>query len=368
MSEYTWVGLDVHAESITAAVLRGERDHAEVVALSGDLMKVRRLFRQLAAKGPVRSCYEASGAGFVLQRVLAEDGFHCEVIAPSLIPKKPGDRRKTDRLDAINLARLYRSGHLTPVHVPSTEQEALRRLIRLRYTYQCYTTATKHRISGMLRNHGHHFTERRTAWTKAHRHWLTRLRDELAGPLHTALTAETEHLEYLEMQRNAFDAEIERFAQSPPYRGRVEALCCLRGVKTLTAMSLLAEIDDVRRFRSPRALMAYFGLVPSERSSGERERRGPITKAGNTHARRLLVEAAWNNRHRAGADLILNRRRQGQPADVVAIALKAQHRLYKKFWRLDQKKHRHIAITAVARELTGFVWAILHALPPGEGV
>jgi transposase len=249
------------------------------------------------------------------------------------------------------------------VHVPSNEQEALRRLIRLRYTYQCYTTATKHRISGLLRNHGHAFTERST-WTQSHRQWLARLRDQLVGPLQTALTAETEHLEYLEMQRNAFDAEIERFAQSPPYRGRVEALCCLRGVKTLTAMSLLAEIDDVRRFRSPRALMAYFGLVPSERSSGERDRRGPITKAGNAHARRLLVEAAWNNRHRAGADLILNRRRQGQPADIVAIALKAQHRLYKKFWRLDQRKHRHVAITAVARELTGFVWAILRA----EGV
>ncbi len=142
----------------------------------------------------------------------------------------------------------------------------------------------------------------------------------------------------------------------------VEALCCLRGVKVLAAMTLLAEIDDVRRFRSPRALMAYFGLVPSERSSGERERRGPITKAGNIHARRLLVEAAWNNRHRCAADIVLKRRRQGQPAAVVAIALKAQHRLSKKFWRLDQRKHRHVAITAVARELTGFVWAILHCV------
>jgi transposase len=147
------------------------------------------------------------------------------------------------------------------------------------------------------------------------------------------------------MQRNALDAEIERYAQSPPYRIPVEALCCLRGVKTLTAMTLIAEIDDVRRFRSPRALMAYFGLVPlvpMEDSSGHRERRGPITKAGNIHARRLLVEAAWNNRHNAGADLILNRRRQGQPPKVVAIALKAQHRFLRKFRRREAAPNEHV--------------------------
>lgn len=362
MDKYTWVGLDVHADSITAAILEGDRDQAQVLKLSSDLMKVRRLFRRLAKKGPVRSCYEASGAGFVLHRVLADDGFHCDVIAPSLIPRKPGDRRKTDRLDAVMLARLYRSGHLTPVHVPSHEQESMRRLLRLRYTYQSYCKATKNRISGMLRNHGHVFTEGKTTWTKTHRRWLARLRETLRGPLQTALAAELEHLEYLEMQRGTFDAEIERYAQTPPYREKVEALCCLRGVKTLTAMTLAAEIDDIRRFRSPRALMAYFGVVPMECSSGERERRGPITKAGNIHARRLLVEAAWNNRHRSGADLILKRRRQGQPPDVVAIALKAQHRLHKKFWRLDHRKHRHVAITAVARELCGFVWAILNAV------
>lgn len=362
MNQYTWVGLDVHADSITAAIFEGDREHAQILKLSGDLMKVRRLFRRLAKKAPVKACYEASGAGFVLHRVLADDGFHCEVVAPSLIPRKPGDHRKTDPIDATMLARLYRSGHLTTVHVPSQEQEATRRLLRLRYSYQCYTTATKHRISGMMRHHGYVFTEGKSTWTKTHRRWLGRLRDELSGPLQTALAAELEHLEYLEMQRSTFDAEIERYAQAEPYRLPVEALCCLRGIKTLTAMTLIAEIDDIRRFRSPRALMAYFGLVPMENSSGPRERRGPITKAGNIHARRLLVEAAWNNRHRSGADLILKRRRQGQPPDVVAIALKAQHRLYKKFWRLDHRKHRHVAITAVARELCGFVWAVLNAV------
>jgi transposase len=364
MDSITFVGLDVHADSITAAILHGQSQKVEVIELSSDLMKVRRLFRRLSDKGPIRACYEASGAGFVLQRVLSNDGFHCDVIAPSLIPRRPGDRRKTDRLDAIMLARLYRSGHLTAVHVPTENREALRRLLRLRTTYHTYCTATMHRISGVLRNHGFVFTQGKATWTKKHRRWLASLRQTLDGPLQTALAIELEHLEYLEAQQHAMDAELERLARSDQFRLQTEALCCLRGVKILTALTLLCEVDDVRRFASPRALMAYFGLVPSERSSGDKEHRGPITKAGNIHVRRLLVEAAWNNRHRAGADLILNRRRQGQPPAVVAIALKAQHRLSKKFWHLDQHKHRHVAITAVARELCGFVWAILNQLQP----
>src|SRR5512133_2064043 len=187
MTQETVVGLDVHAQSITAAILHDANEHPEVITLPADLMQVRRLFRRLAASGPVRSCCEASGAGFVLQRVLADDGFHCEVIAPSLIPRKPGDHRKTDRLDAIMLARLYRSGHLTPVHVPSEDHEALRRLLRLRTTYHIYITATMHRILGILRNHGHAFTEGKSTWTKKHRAWLSGLRSTLEGPLQTAL-------------------------------------------------------------------------------------------------------------------------------------------------------------------------------------
>jgi transposase len=361
MSKYIWVGLDVHVDSITAAILEGDGEKAQVLKFSADLNKVRRLFRRLSKKGPVRSCYEASGAGFVLHRRLKQDGFHCEVIAPSLIPRKPEDRRKFDKHDAKMLAMLYRSGHLTPVHVPTEGQEAVRRLIRLRYSYQEQCKSTKRRICSILLAHGLVYRNGRSLWTKKHREWLAKQRRELDGPLETALVAELEHLEYLEMQRNALDADIDLYAQQPPYRGMVEALCCLRGVKTLTAMILLSEIGDINRFRSPRALMAYFGLVPTEHSSGPRERKGPITKAGNTHARRILVEAAWNNRHRAGADLILNRRRQGQPPEIVAIAIKAQHRLSRRFYHLDQRKHRHVAITAVARELCGFVWAIMKA-------
>ena len=362
MDNITFVGLDVHNESITAAILEDGADEPQVLTLSADLMKVRQLFRRLSDKAPVRACYEASGAGFVLQRVLTKDGFHCDVIAPSLIPRKPGDRRKTDRLDAIMLARLYRSGHLTPVHVPTEHHESLRSLLRLRTSFRCYSTAAKHRISGTLRKHGHIFSGTKSAWTKKHFLWLGQLRDTLEGPLQTVLAIQLEYLEYVESQLRAIDTELEEAARSTAYREKVEALCCLRGIKSLTALTLLCEIDDVRRFAHPTGLMAYFGLVPSEHSSGNTERRGPITKAGNIHARRLLVEAAWNNRHRAAAELVLNRRRQGQPPAVVAIALKAQHRLHKKFMRLDQRKHRHVAITAVARELCGFVWAVLMAV------
>ena len=362
MSDVTFVGLDVHNDSITAAILPPDSNDPQILVLPADLMKVRQFFRRLSDKGPVRACYEASGAGFVLQRSLAVGGIHCDVIAPSLIPRRAGDHRKTDRLDAIMLARLYRSGHLTPVHVPTEEQEALRRLLRLRRSYHAQITSTKHRISGTLRNHGHIFTGTKHAWTKKHFLWLGHLRQTLQGHLQTALSMDLQHLEYLESLVRALDGELEKAACTMPYRPKVEALCCLRGVKILTALTLLCEIDDITRFASPAGLMAYFGLVPSEHSSGNVERRGPITKAGNTHARRLLVEAAWNNRHGASAELVLNRRRLGQPPAVVAIALNAQHRLHRKFVRLIQRKHLRVAITAVARELCGFVWAILTAM------
>ena len=293
----TWVGLDVHKDSITAAILEGDDSRAEVIRLSSDLNKIRKLFRRLSVRGPVRSCYEASGAGFVLQRTLSQDGYQCEVVAPSLIPRKPGDRRKTDRIDAIALAKLLRSGHLTPVEVPSEEQEAIRGLVRYRFTLKRESKRTKNRISGVLLRQGITFDGTKSLWTKKHRIWLAQVRSGLEGPAGVSLSMQLDHLEYLESQLRALDAEIENLSRRDPYRKTVESLQCLRGVKTLTAMTLATEIGDITRFRSPRALMAWVGLVPSERSSGDYERRGPITKAGNGEVRRVLTEAAWNNRH-----------------------------------------------------------------------
>lgn len=361
----TWVGLDVHKDSITAAILEGDSAEPEVLRLPTDVMAVRRLFRRLAERGTVRACYEASSAGYVLQRQLTSDGFFCEVVAPSLIPRMPGDRRKTDRIDATMLARLYRSGHLTSVSIPTPEREALRSLVRLRTSTRGHIQDTKRRIFGILLSQGKVFRDTRTLWTKQHRSWLSRLREELdEGPMATVIRTELEQLEYLETKLASLDAEIEQYARRAPYREAVEALCCLRGVKVLTAMVLSTEIGDIHRFSSPRGLMAWVGLIPQERSSGGRERKGPITRSGNAHVRRILVEAAWHHRHRSGANLILNRRRQGQPAPVVQIAVKAQHRLAKKFHRLAARKHPNKVVIAVARELCGFVWAIMNAAAP----
>ena len=273
-TDQIWVGLDVHQSSITAAILEGDSHDPEVVRMNSDLNTVRRLFRRLSKRGVPRSCYEASGAGYVLQRALGRDGFHCEVIAPSLIPRKPGDRRKTDRLDAIMLAKLYRSGHLTPVAVPNEEQEAVRQLVRARLAVQTHITRLKHRIVKILVTHGYRFTGTRSNWTKKHRAWLRQLRRELEGPLATVIGIHLEHLEYLETQQRSLDAEIERFSQMSPWRAGADALRCFRGIKTLTAMTLLTEIGDIRKFSSPTQLMAYTGLIPSERSSGDVERRG----------------------------------------------------------------------------------------------
>ena len=204
-----WVGMDVHQASITAAILYGDEPEPEIVRLPGDLNPVRKLFRRLSKQGVVRGCYEASGAGYVIHRALQGDGFHCEVIAPSLIPRRPGDRRKTDRLDAINLVRHYRSGNLVAVAVPTEEQEAVRQLIRARLSVQGHTVRLKHRIVRILATHGHRYTGTLSNWTVKHRLWLAQLSRSLTGPLRTVLSFHLEHLEYLESQKRALDCEIE---------------------------------------------------------------------------------------------------------------------------------------------------------------
>ena len=365
-TDTVWVGMDVHQDSITAAVLFGNDSEPRVERLPGDLNAVRRMFRRLSKQGTPRSCYEASGAGFVLQRCLEHDGFHCEVIAPSLVPKKPGDRRKTDRLDAIHLAHHYRAGNLVPVTVPSQEQEEIRQLVRSRLAVQSHVVRMKHRVVRVLATHGHRFTEGKSNWTKKHRLWLRKLHRELEGPLGTVLSHHLEHLEYLEGQKNTLEMEIDRYAKSEPFRQKVETLCCFRGVKTLTAMTILTELGDIKRFRRASGLMAYAGLVPSERSSGNVQRRGRITKSGSQELRRILVEASWHYRKRAEADLIMKRRRMGQDPQVVAIAIKAQHRLQKTYWKIATRKHPCTAVTAVARELCGFLWSALWAIESQE--
>lgn len=362
-----WVGLDVHRRSVTAAILRDTQETPEIIRLTGDVREVRRLFGRLRQSGDPRGCYEASSAGYVLQRALVRDGHHCEVIAPSLIPTRPGDRRKTDRIDAARLARHYRAGLLTAVAVPDAAQEAVRQLVRTRLALQHQITRLKHQTVFGLSTQGHRFDSTKTNWTLAHRAWLSALLRKMDGPGRVVLAHQLQTLEYLEAQRDGLDTEIAALSEQKPWHRGAEALLCFRGIKTLTAMTLLTEIGDIRRFSSPTGLMAYVGLIPGERSSGETRYRGKLTNAGNPHLRRILVESAWQCRHRGRATQRLLARRKGRDPEVVAIAQKAQQRLARKYWKLHERKGTYKAVAAVARELCGFIWHTLWVVAEKEG-
>lgn len=285
-------------------------------------------------------------------------GVGCIVVAPSLIPRKPGERVKTDRRDARKLAELLRAGLLTEVHPPTEADEAVRDLCRAREDAHEDLVRGRHRVSKLVQRHGLSWVGGKKTWGQGHRLWLRSLRldyEEDQWVLEDYLLA----LEQLEERLRTLDARIEQVSLDPRYARAVGALRCFRGIDTLTAMSLVAELHDFMRFDSPRGLMAYLGLVPSEHSSGSKERRGGITKAGNRHVRRLLIEAAWHYRHRPGV-ASLRKRRQGQPVRVVAIADKAMQGLHRRFSRLmDRGRPRPKVVVAVAREFTGFIWTAM---------
>ncbi len=353
-----FVGMDVHQDSVTVAVLpEGAKQCEEARTLTHDLGKIRKLFARLSKRGAVRACYEASGCGYVLQRALAKWGVACEVIAPSLIPQRPGDRRKTDNRDAAKLARLYRAGELTAIRIPDETEEQVRSLVRCRETLTREVLKSRHYVLKLLQSRGRVYRDG-SNWTQAHWAWLRKL--ELEGVDQITLQTYVELLEYKLIQRDYLDKKIEQIAFSDAYREPVGRLRCLRGVDTLTAMTLICEIGDVRRFASPRQLMGYLGLTVSETSSGGVERRGGITKTGNARARRVLVESAWHYRYPPRAWRGLRKRQEGQPSAVVAHAWRAQKRLHKKFEALVYRMAPSKAVVAVARELVGFVWALLH--------
>ena len=356
-----FVGMDVHQDSVVIAVLpEGARKCEESRQLPHDLAKIRRLFARLSKRGTVQACYEASGCGYVLQRALAKWGVACEVIAPSLIPVRSGDRRKTDKRDAAKLARLYRAGELTAIRIPDEAEEKVRSLVRCRETLTREILKSRHYVLKLLLSRGHVYRVG-SNWTQAHWAWLRKL--ELEGADAITLQTYLELLEYKLIQRDTLDREIEEIAFAEPYREPVGRLRCLRGVDTLTAMTLVCEIGDVRRFASPRQLMGYLGLTVSEMSSGGVERRGGITKAGNARARRVLVEAAWHYRYPPRRSRALSKRQEGQPSAFVAHAWRAQKRLHKKFEALVYRMAPSKAVVAVARELVGFVWALLRDDP-----
>lgn len=352
-----FVGIDLHQDTVTLAVLpEGASECRCVETFSSDASRVRSFLKRVSKEGPVRACYEAGSCGYVLQRQITSWGWDCQVIAPSLIPRSPGDRVKTDRRDADRLAKHLRAGLLTSVRVPSEAEERVRSLVRCRGTLTREILASRHYILKLLQSRGHRFRDGRN-WSQAHWTWLRGL--DLGGE--DALTLLT-YLSLLEDKlrlRRVVDERLEALAKEEPWRGPVGRLCCLRGVKTLTALTLASEIGDARRFSTARQLMAYLGLNVCEYSSGGSERRGGITKAGNAHCRSVLVEAAWNYRHRPKESKDLLARSAGQAEAVRAHAMRAQKRLHRRFKKLEARMASSKAVVAVARELVGFVWALL---------
>jgi transposase len=356
----SYVGVDVHSVGIVLSELRGDASKAEVREIPNDPKVIRKTFRRLAGEAELRCCYEAGPCGYELYRQLTEMGIACEVIAPALIPVKAGDRVKTDRRDATKLARLYRAGELTSVRVPTSDQEAVRDLVRAREDVRKDLIAARHRLSKFLIRHGRLYRDG-NKWTDRFWSWLRLQTFEREGERLT-LEHYVLQVEHLTERRAFLEREIVRIAGTEPYAAAVARLSCLRGVATVSAMVLLTELHDLRRFQSPRELMAFVGLVPSERSSGGKERRGGITKTGNSHVRRILVEAAWSYRHKPTFGPRARAALRGQPAEVAEYARKAQLRLHRRYGRLvGHGKRSQVAVTAVARELCGFVWGLMAA-------
>ncbi len=353
MAEGTWVGLDVHARKVVAGVLDAETGELRSWRAPTLPAETVEWLRQFAA--PVRVAYEAGPTGYGLARACAAAGIVCTVAAPSKIQRAPADRVKTDRRDAERLARLLRLGELVAVRVPEPHEEAARDLIRAREDARGELMRARHRLSKLLLRHGLVYDA--AAWTLAHDAWLRRQRFD-SRPLQLALEESYAAAMQAKARRDGLDEAIVELAGEPPFAETVGRLCCLRGVGTLTALALTVELGDWTRFR-PQSLGPFLGLTPSEDSSGERRRLGAITKTGNTHARRLLVEAAWHQRRPLRESATLTRRRQGQPAAVCARADRSARRLHARWQALERRgKRRTIVAVAVARELAGHCWAL----------
>ena len=358
----TYVGLDVHKEGIVVAVaeggLRGEvREYGRIANTAAAL---DRLMRKLGSTGVrLRFCYEAGPCGYGIQRHLSARGHDCVVVAPSLIPKRAGDRVKTDRRDAAGLARLHRAGELTAVWVPDAEHEAMRDLVRARLDAVHALRRARQQLSGFLLRQGCHYG--RPAWTKLHRRWLAGLKFEQAVH-HIVLEHYIAAVEAAEARRGRLTAQIEAMLPDWTLAPVVAALQTMRGMALVNAATLIAELGDLSRFANPRQLMAYLGLVPCEHSSGASVRRGGLTKAGNSAARRLLIEAAWCYRFPARVSRELLLRQEEQPKPIREIAWKAQLRLCARYRRLARSgKPANVVTAAIARELAGFIWAIAGA-------
>ena len=355
-----FLGLDVHAETIVVAVAERDGEVRSLGTIANRAESIRKLVKKLGSAEQLKACYEAGPTGYVLYWQLAELGVACEVIAPTLVPMKAGDRVKTDRRDAERLARSYRSGDLTAVWVPDEGSESLRDLARAREAAKQDQLRARHRLSKFLLRMGQRPAVGMKAWTAPYMAWVRQVH-------FTQVAREATMLDYLH-EVDHMSERVRRLEQAiteavklaaPAVQEVVKGLQALRGIAEISAVTIVAELGSITRFDTPRQLMGYSGAVPSENSSGKRTRRGSITKTGNAHLRRIVIEAAWSYRLRPGIGPALRKRQEGVPEPIKEIAWKAQVRLTKRYARLaaagkDQRK----IVTAVGRELLGFIWAI----------
>jgi transposase len=355
-----FLGLDVHAETIAVAIAEPDGEVRSLGTIANRAESIRKLVKKLGQVEQLKACYEAGPTGYVLYWQLAELGVACEVIAPTLVPVKAGDRVKTDRRDAERLARSHRSGDLTAVWVPDEGSEALRDLVRAREAAKADQLRARHRLSKFLLRTGRRPETKIKLWTGVHMTWVRQLRFEHPAQESTRLDYlhEVEHMAERVLRLEQAITDAIKLA-TPEMQEVIRGLQALRGIAEISAVTIVSELGTLSRFENARQLMGYSGAVPSENSSGKRVQRGSITKAGNAHLRRIAVEAAWSYRLRPGIGPRLRKRQEYVPEEIKEIAWKAQIRLTKRYARLaaagkDQRK----IVTAVGRELLGFIWTI----------
>lgn len=361
MKKVRWVGLDVHADSIAVAVAEPTGEVRSLGQIPNRPESLRKLMKKLGPADSVRACYEAGPTGYVIYWQLTTLGVHCEVVAPTLVPTKAGDRVKTDRRDAEKLARCYRAGDLTAVWVPDAAHEALRDLVRAREAAKKDQLRARHRLGKFLLRQGRRPPTGMTAWTQRHLAWI-KTAVHFEQPAQEATLLDYLHeVEHAAGRIERLERGIDAAVHTAPARMRavIDALQALRGIALVSAVTIVAEVGELSRFTRAPQVMGYSGMGAREDSSGGRTRRGGITKTGNAHLRRIVIEAAWAYRHRPSVGGALRKRQAALSDEVKAIAWKAQHRLHGRYRTLlGRGKNQQQVVTAVGRELLGFIWAI----------